>query len=92
MIKNAGAKYVIIGHSENRNEGDTDLIINKKIKSALKENLKVIFCIGENLREKKKNLTHKILKKQIKKGLSKIKKLNNIIIAYIELNKFNFIL
>tara|TARA_B100000686_G_C16545223_1_gene839516 strand:+ start:33 stop:785 length:753 start_codon:yes stop_codon:yes gene_type:complete len=82
LIKMAGAKYVIIGHSENRNQGDTDLIINKKIKSALKENLKVIFCIGEKLLEKKKKITNRILKKQIYLGLSKINKHDNIIISY----------
>ena len=82
LIKSTGAKYIIIGHSDNRNEGDTDLIINKKIKSALKENLKVIFCIGEKLNEKKKNLTFKILKKQIINGLYKIRNFEKIIITY----------
>ena len=82
LIKSTGAKYVIIGHSEKRNQGDKDLDINNKIQSALKENLKVIFCIGENFSENKKNLTYLVLKKQIKKGLSNIKKLENIIIAY----------
>ena len=53
MIKNLGAKYVIVGHSENRANGDTDLIINKKINSALKQKLRVIFCIGETLAQKK---------------------------------------
>ena len=42
MIKNTGSKFVIIGHSENRNSGDTDLLINKKIKSSLKNNLNVL--------------------------------------------------
>jgi len=82
LIKQTGAKYIILGHSENRNQGDTDSIINKKIKSALRENLKVIFCIGEKIEERKKNITKKILKKQIKIGLNKIKKIKNIIIAY----------
>ena len=50
MIKNLGCKYVIIGHSENRNDGDTDLIINKKIKSSLENNLNVLFCIGEKIK------------------------------------------
>ena len=46
MIKNTGSKFVIIGHSENRNSGDTNKIINQKIRSSLNEKLKVIFCIG----------------------------------------------
>ena len=54
LIKSSGAKYVIIGHSENRVTGDTNQIINLKIKSALKKKLKVIFCFGETLNEKKK--------------------------------------
>ena len=82
MIKSLGCKYVIIGHSESRNSGDTDLLINKKIKSSLKNNLKVFFCIGETIKEKKEKKTKKILIKQIKKGLSKINNLKNIIIAY----------
>tara|TARA_B100001250_G_scaffold403740_1_gene418703 strand:- start:867 stop:1619 length:753 start_codon:yes stop_codon:yes gene_type:complete len=82
LIKLTGAKYIIIGHSENRSQGDNNLIINRKIKSALKENLKVVFCIGETLKERKKKLTLKVLKKQITSGLYKINKLENIIIAY----------
>ena len=82
MLKDVGARYVIIGHSENRQEGETDSLINIKIKSALKIGIKVIFCIGETLREKKKKITKKVLSKQIKQGLRKIRNQNNIIIAY----------
>ena len=82
LIKSTGAKYIIIGHSENRSNGETDLIINKKIRSTLRENLKVIFCIGETLSEKKRKKTYNVLKKQIINGLKNIKKFDNIIIAY----------
>ena len=82
MIKNLGCKYVIIGHSENRINGDSDEIINIKIKSCLSNNLKVFFCIGENLKQKRDKKTKMILSNQIKKGLSKIKNIKNIIIAY----------
>ena len=86
MIKSAGAKYVILGHSENRikehYKGDTDDLINKKIKSAIKNNLVVIFCIGESLKERKKNLTNKILSLQIDKGLKLVKSLKKIIVSY----------
>ena len=82
MIKKLGAKYVIIGHSENRSNGETNNLINKKIHSAILSNLKVIFCIGENLLEKKNKKTNKILKKQIGMGLKKIKKIDKIIFAY----------
>ena len=82
MIKKLGAKYVIIGHSENRSNGETNTQINKKIHSAILNNLNVIFCIGENLFEKKNKKTNKILKKQIYMGLKKIKKIDKIIFAY----------
>ncbi len=82
MLKNVGARYVIIGHSENRLSGETNKLINLKIKSALKSGLKVIFCIGETLKEKRKKITKRVLNKQIKLGLNKVKNRNNIIIAY----------
>ena len=82
MIKNIGAQYVILGHSENRKSGETDKLINLKIKSAINSKLKVIFCIGETLRERKKKITNRILKRQIKLGLDKIKNKKDIIIAY----------
>ena len=82
MLKNAGAKYVIIGHSENRQDGENDKLINKKIKSALKAGLKVIFCIGETLKEKKRKKTKMILNKQISVGLKNIINKKNIIISY----------
>ena len=82
MIKSVGSKFVIIGHSENRLEGDSNKKINLKIKSSLKENLKVIFCIGENLKEKRNKKTNKILNSQIINGLKNVKNLNNIIVAY----------
>ncbi len=82
MLKDVGAKYVIIGHSENRLRGETNKLINLKIKSSLKAGLKVIFCIGETFQEKRKKITKKILKKQINYGLYKIKDKSKIIIAY----------
>ena len=82
MLKNVGANYVIIGHSDNREKGENNKLINSKIKSALKAKLKVIFCIGETLSEKQKKQTQLILSKQIKVGLDKIKVKSNIFIAY----------
>jgi len=82
MLKSVGAKYVIIGHSENRQNGENDKIINQKISSALESKLKVIFCIGETLKEKRKKITKRILSKQIDIGLKKIRNKKNIIIAY----------
>jgi triosephosphate isomerase len=82
MLKNIGANYIIIGHSENRTEGETNKLINKKIKNALKYKIKVIFCIGETLTERKNKKTYRVLTNQILSGLKNINKLSNIIIAY----------
>ncbi len=82
MIKQLGAKYVIVGHSEVRAAGETDSLINKKIKTLISNNLNVIFCIGETLSQRKNKQTHTILKNQINKGLKGIKKRSNIIVAY----------
>ena len=82
MLKSVGARYVILGHSENRVDGDNDILINQKIKSSINSGLKVIFCIGETLTQKKKKMTKKILSSQIIKGLNKIRNKKNIIIAY----------
>ena len=82
MLKNAGAEYVILGHSENRSEVDTNNLIRKKITSALNQKLNVIFCIGETYKEKSKGNTFSILKNQIKNSLKKNFNLNKIIFAY----------
>jgi len=82
LIKSSGAKYVIIGHSESRIEGETDNLLNKKIQSAIKENLNIIFCIGETLNQKKKKQTSNILNNQLFNGLKNIKNFNTISIAY----------
>ena len=82
MLKNVGAKYVILGHSENRQSGETDRLINLKIKSAIKSGLKIIFCIGETLKDKNNKKTNQVLSTQINKGLKSIKNKSNIIVAY----------
>ena len=82
MLKSVGAKYTLIGHSDNRGEGDTDLMLKAKVQFALKNNLKVVFCIGENKLEKKNKKTLNVLKKQLTKVLEKKFNKNNIIVAY----------
>ena len=82
MIKGVGANYVILGHSENRQRGETDKLINLKIKTALNNNLKVIFCIGETIKEKKNKKTNLVLSRQIKLGLQGLKFNKKLIIAY----------
>ena len=82
MIKSVGAKYTLIGHSDNRSEGDTDSMLKEKVKFALKNNLKVVFCIGENKKDKKNKRTFSVIKNQITKVLDKKFNINNIIVAY----------
>ncbi len=79
QIKSLAINYVIIGHSERRAYfNEDDLMIKKKVDAALKENLKVILCVGENLVERENKETLLKLKKQI----NILEKTENIIIAY----------
>ena len=82
MLKSVGAKYTLVGHSDNRSEGDNDEMLKNKIRYALKNNLKVVFCIGENKNEKKNKRTLIVLKKQLTKVLEKKFNKKNIIVAY----------
>ena len=77
QVKSLGISYVIIGHSERRRifKEDNELI-NEKIKTALRNNLKVIFCVGEDLTEDYR----KVLKTQITEGLKDVSE--EVIIAY----------
>ena len=82
MLKSVGAKYTLVGHSDNRSEGDNDEMLKNKIRYALKNNLKVVFCIGENKNEKRNKRTLIVLKKQLTKVLEKKFNKKNIIVAY----------
>lgn len=85
MLRDAGCEYVILGHSERRAYFDeTDEIINKKVKTALKNRLKVILCIGEALEQRENNETKAIIKFQLENCLRNInnEEIKNIVIAY----------
>jgi len=85
MLISAGCKYVILGHSERRTYfGETDEIINKKVKKALEKNLTPILCIGETLEEREKEITNQVVEKQVKGGLANLSKdeISKIILAY----------
>ena len=82
MLKSVGAKYTLVGHSDNRGEGDTDAMLKDKVKYAVKNKLKVVFCIGENKTEKKNKKTLNVLKRQLTKVLEKKFDKKNIIVAY----------
>ena len=83
MIKSAGARYIILGHSEKRALGDTDELIQSKIKACLRIGLKVILCIGEKERDDQGEYL-KYLTDQLTNSLTGIKKsdLANLLIAY----------
>jgi triosephosphate isomerase len=73
MIKSTKAKYIIIGHSERRQYfNETDVIVNKKLKVALKKNLKPIVCIGETLDQREIGVTEEIVGNQIEVALKGI--------------------
>ncbi len=73
MLKDAGCKYVIVGHSERRKYfGETDEIINKKLKAVFEAGLIPILCIGETEEQKNKGETRNVLKKQIKTALKRV--------------------
>jgi triosephosphate isomerase len=85
MVKSTGAEYVIIGHSERRAYyGETDAILLKKVKLALANGLKPIFCIGEVLEERESNRHFEVVKSQIEKGLFELTadEFKNVILAY----------
>jgi triosephosphate isomerase len=82
MIKSVGAQYVIVGHSDNRSEGDTDAMLKSKLENSLNNKLKVVFCIGENKEHKLKNKTFEVLESQIKNVLEEKFNFKDIIVAY----------
>lgn len=85
MLKDSGADYVILGHSERKTYFDeSNELIGEKIKAALANNLHIIFCVGENENERMKNIQNSVIINQIKNTLKNIEKneLKSIIIAY----------
>jgi triosephosphate isomerase len=85
MIKEAGAEYVIIGHSERRRLfGETDAIVNKKLLAAIASGLTPIVCVGEMLEERERDETFSVLDRQIKEGLDRFtsNELSELVIAY----------
>ena len=85
MLKNIGVKTVIIGHSERRKYfNETDSILSKKVKKAVDNSLKVIFCIGEELSERENGNHFELIKNQLKTGLFNLseQEIQNTVIAY----------
>ena len=85
MIREAGAEYVIIGHSERRTYfGETDFTVNRKVAAAFAAGLAPIACIGETLDERERNQTFDVLDRQIKQGLDGLtgEQMSQLVIAY----------
>ena len=83
MIKKIGCQYVLVGHSERRTIfNETDEVLKTKMKRALEQNLKVVFCVGENLTQYKQGKSISYIIKQITKAFDKSINFKKIIIAY----------
>ncbi|HEY7501568.1 MAG TPA: triose-phosphate isomerase [Vicinamibacterales bacterium] len=85
MVREAGADYVILGHSERRRLfGDTDEVINKRLVAALAAKLTPIVCIGETLEEREAGQTMAVLDRQITVGLDAMtgEQIASLVIAY----------
>ena len=85
MVKSTGAQYVIIGHSERRGYyNDTPEVLKEKVLLALKNGLKVIFCIGESLEEREANKQNEVVKSELEGSVFNLsaEEFKNIIVAY----------
>ena len=85
MIKESGAEYVIIGHSERRTLfGETDATVNRKILAAIGVDLTPIVCIGETLEQRERNETMDVIDRQIKGSLDSLKgeQVAELVLAY----------
>ncbi len=85
MVKSTGAQYVIIGHSERRGYyNDTPEVLKEKVLLALKNGLKVIFCIGESLEEREANKQNEVVKAELEGSVFNLsaEEFKNIIVAY----------
>lgn len=85
MLKELGVDYVILGHSERRQYfGETDAVVNLRVKAALEHGLKAILCVGETLEQRENEITNEVVASQVKIALKGIKSqdMGDIIIAY----------
>ncbi|CCD22711.1 triose-phosphate isomerase TPI1 NDAI_0A05560 [Naumovozyma dairenensis CBS 421] len=83
QLKDVGAKWVILGHSERREYfKEDDKFVAEKTKFALDNGLGVILCIGETLEEKKAGVTLDVVKRQLDAVIAEVKDWTNVVIAY----------
>ena len=85
MLKEAGVKYVIIGHSERREYyNETDFTVNKKVHAAVNAGLIPIICVGESLEQRELGVTMELIAYQVKAALAGVpaEKMRHVVIAY----------
>jgi triosephosphate isomerase (TIM) len=85
MLKDVGVRYVIIGHSERREyHGESDALVNAKVKKALEATLRPILCIGESLAQREAGQAENVVLAQLKAGLDGVTFANpdDLVIAY----------
>ena len=85
MIREAGADYVIVGHSERRTLfGETDVMVNRKLRAALGAGLAAIACIGETIEQRDANQTLSVLDEQLRVGFDALTaaELQELVVAY----------
>jgi triosephosphate isomerase len=84
FLRALGCEYVVIGHSERRHiMGETDDVLNKKLKTALDIGLISIFCVGETEQEREQGRTEDVISRQLTNGLNGIEnEVHKIILAY----------
>lgn len=83
MLKEAGASFTLVAHSERRQYfGETDQTAALRAKAALSAGLEVIFCVGENLAAREAGRTKRVLHRQLTCGLKDITNVENLVVAY----------
>lgn len=85
LLKEAGCRYVIVGHSERRQLfAETNALINRKVKTVLDEGLTAILCIGETLEERETDRTFDVLRQQVAEGLEGLspEQMKKVVLAY----------
>ena len=85
MLKEAGASFVLLGHSERRRYfGETDEMVHRKVVRALQDDIQPVLCIGETFEDHEEKRTRDVLQQQIKKALTKVpkKSVSSLILAY----------
>ncbi|RMG37082.1 MAG: triose-phosphate isomerase [Planctomycetota bacterium] len=85
MLVDVGCRYVIQGHSERRHVlGESDTVVNRKVRASLQRGLRVILCVGERLEERQAGQTEQVLDRQLETGLREIDAAaaGNVVVAY----------